>query len=88
MRVSLDTNVVVSAVATRGLCADLLHVILADLELVLGETVLRELARVLGRKIGVSRDTIRELDTFLRRQATVVTAGKARRRKSDRKSVV
>ena len=75
MKVFLDTNVVVSAVATRGLCADLLHVILAEHELVLGETVLTELRRVLGRKIGVPRETIRELETFLRRQATVVTAG-------------
>ena len=75
MKVSLDTNVVVSAVATRGLCADVLHVILAEHELVLGETVLTELRRVLGRKIGVPRETIRELETFLRRQATVVTAG-------------
>ncbi len=75
MKVFLDTNVVVSAVATRGLCADLLHAILAEHELVLGETVLTELRRVLGRKIGLPRETIRELETFLRRQATVVRAG-------------
>lgn len=77
MKVCLDTNVVVSAVATRGVCADLLHVILAEHELVLGETVLTEMRRVLSRKIGLSRDTIGELETFLRRQATVVTAREA-----------
>ena len=74
MKVYVDTNVVVSAVATRGVCADLLHVILAEHELVLGETVLTELRRVLGSKIGLSKETIGELETFLRRQATVVTA--------------
>ncbi len=74
MKVCLDTNIVVSAVATRGLCADLLHVILAEHELVLGETVLTELRRVLSRKIGLSKETIRELETLLRQQATVVTA--------------
>jgi putative PIN family toxin of toxin-antitoxin system len=77
LKVYLDTNVVVSAVATRGVCADLLHVILAEHELVLGETVLTEMRRVLRRKIGLSRDTIGELETFLRRQSTVVTAREA-----------
>lgn len=65
----------VSAVATRGMCVDLLNVILTEHELVLGETVLTELRRVLARKIGLPRETVRELETFLRRQATVVTAG-------------
>ena len=50
--VFLDTNVVVSAVATRGLCADLFHVVLAEHELVLGETVLTELRPVLRRRSG------------------------------------
>jgi putative PIN family toxin of toxin-antitoxin system len=77
LKVCLDTNVVVSAVATRGMCADLLHVILAEHELVLGETVMAELRRVLSRKIGLSKETIRELETLLRRQATVVTAREA-----------
>ncbi len=74
MRVFLDTNVVVSAVATRGLCADLLHAILAEHELVLGETVLTELRRVLARKIRLPNETIDDLETFLRRQAIVTTA--------------
>jgi putative PIN family toxin of toxin-antitoxin system len=74
LKVYVDTNVVVSAVATRGVCADLLHIILAEHELVLGETVLTELRRVLSRKIGLASETIGELETFLRQQATVVTA--------------
>ena len=74
MRVFLDTNVVVSAVATRGLCADLLVVLLAEHDLVLGETVLTELHQVLARKIRLPKETIRELDAFLRAQATVVPA--------------
>jgi putative PIN family toxin of toxin-antitoxin system len=75
VKVGLDTNVVVSAVATRGLCADLLIVILAEHDLVLGATVLAELQQVLARKIGVPKDTIRDLDAFLRSQATIVPAG-------------
>ncbi len=77
MKVFLDTNVVISAVATRGLCADLLHLILAEHELVMGETVLRELREVLRRKIGVSSETSDEFETFLRRHACVVQASDA-----------
>jgi putative PIN family toxin of toxin-antitoxin system len=74
VRVFLDTNVVVSAVATRGLCADLLQAILAEHELVLGETGLREVRRVLSRKIRVRSDTIEELEGLLRSHAMVVKA--------------
>ncbi|HVH66371.1 MAG TPA: putative toxin-antitoxin system toxin component, PIN family [Gemmatimonadales bacterium] len=74
MRVFLDTNVVVSAVATRGLCADLFAAILAEHELVLGETVLDEIRRVLGRKLRVQRATLEELDGLLSSHATVARA--------------
>jgi len=74
VKVFLDTNVVVSAVATRGLCADLFQAILAEHELVLGETVLGEVRRVLSRKIRVGRDTIEELEGLLRSHAMVVKA--------------
>ena len=79
MKVFLDTNVVVSAVATRGLCADLFQAILAEHELVLGETVLGELRTVLSRKMRVPRDTIQELEAHLRGHATVVKAATKRR---------
>ena len=74
MKVFLDTNIVVSAVATRGLCADLFQAILAEHELVLGETVLGEVRTVLSRKLRVARDTIQELEAYLRDHATVVKA--------------
>lgn len=51
MRVFLDTNVLVSAFASRGICADILEVILLDHDLITGRTVLRELARALGEKL-------------------------------------
>ena len=74
MKVFLDTNVVVSAVATRGLCADLFQAILAEHELVLGETVLGEVRTVLSRKMRVPRDAIHELEAYLRNHAIVVKA--------------
>ena len=55
MKVDLDTNVLVSAFGTRGICADILTVVLAEHELVVGEAVLSELSRVLHTKMKMSR---------------------------------
>ncbi len=66
MRVFLDTNVLASAFGTRGLCADVLRLILGEHELVTGEVVIEELRRVLSRKFGVPADTVKEIERFLR----------------------
>ena len=55
MRVCLDTNVLVAAFATRGLCADVLMAVLVDHELVIGDVILEELERVLAEKLGVPK---------------------------------
>ena len=51
MRVFLDANVLVSAFASRGLCADLLEVVLLEHDLVLGHNVVRELSKALRQKL-------------------------------------
>ncbi len=60
MRVLLDTNVIVSAVTTRGLCADVFRAVLAAHELVTCPRVLQEVRRVLGMKFGVPEQLIEE----------------------------
>ena len=70
MRVFLDTNVLVAAFATRGLCADLLRTILAEHELVSSATVCEELTRTLLEKIRVPEATVREIAAFLRASAS------------------
>ena len=77
MRVFLDTNVLASAFATRGICHDVVQVTLNEHQLVVGETVLTELRRVLVRKFKVSAEDAEETDAFLRREADV--SGKAPR---------
>ena len=72
MKIAIGTNVVVSAVATRGLCADLVQLILLEHELVLGETVLAELRQVLRRKLKLPEATVDDVGAFLRRRAIVV----------------
>jgi predicted nucleic acid-binding protein len=50
VRLFLDTSILVSAAATRGLCADLCHLVLAEHQLLLGQTVLEEFERVTARQ--------------------------------------
>jgi putative PIN family toxin of toxin-antitoxin system len=70
----LDTNVLVAAFATRGLCADVLRTVLAEHELLLSPTVIEELRRTLVEKIGVPEQTVRDIVTFLRASASVLDA--------------
>ncbi len=71
MRVFLDTNVLVSAFATRGVCADVPRVVLAEHTLVTGEVVLRELRRVLRKRIGLPPAAVDEIEAFLREYEVV-----------------
>lgn len=64
MRVCLDTNVLVAAFATRGLCADVMRVCLAEHELVIGEVHLNELRRVLKKKLRLPDDAIAAVEAI------------------------
>lgn len=68
MRVFLDTNVLVSAFLARGLCADLLRLVLSQHTLVTSEVVLAELRDVLGRKVRMPPQQIEAIVAFLRDQ--------------------
>ena len=71
MRVFLDTNVLVSAFATRGLCADVLRLVLSEHTLVTGDVVLRELARALRTRIKPPRAKVEQILSFLREHEVV-----------------
>ncbi|PQJ26889.1 putative toxin-antitoxin system toxin component, PIN family [Salinibacter sp. 10B] len=68
MRVFLDTNVLVSGFATRGLSADVVRLLLAEHELVTSEVVLEETRRVLTEKFGVPGDKADQIESLLRRR--------------------
>jgi putative PIN family toxin of toxin-antitoxin system len=71
VRVFLDTNVLVAAFATRGLCADAMRAVLAAHQLIVGDVVVDELAEVLTRRIRLPAATVREVLTLLRDQDLV-----------------
>jgi putative PIN family toxin of toxin-antitoxin system len=74
VRVFLDTNVLASALATRGLCTDLFELVLQGHELLVSEPVLRELERVLPGKLGLSRSVTDGFTSLLRAEALLTTA--------------
>jgi putative PIN family toxin of toxin-antitoxin system len=74
VRVFLDTNVLVAAFATRGLCADLLRTSLAEHELLSSATACEELTRTLPEKMRVPETTVREIAAFLRASASFPAA--------------
>ena len=65
MRVFVDTNVLVSAFATRGLCADILRLVLLEHTLIISERVLSELENNLANKLGVRESLPKEILAFL-----------------------
>jgi putative PIN family toxin of toxin-antitoxin system len=69
--VFLDTNVLVSAFATRGLCADVFRHVVSEHSLVTGEVVLKELRRVLRTRIRLPVRTIDAVEEFLREHEVV-----------------
>jgi putative PIN family toxin of toxin-antitoxin system len=72
LRIFLDTNVLVSAFASRGLCADLFELILLEHELVVGTQVLAELRRALRLKIKLPAARCDEIDEFLREHGGIL----------------
>jgi putative PIN family toxin of toxin-antitoxin system len=72
VRVFLDTNVLVAAFATRGLCADVFRLVLAEHELLVSAALIEEVTRTLTKKIHVPDPVVREIVAFLRASASTV----------------
>ena len=72
MRVVLDTNVLIAAFATRGLCEDVLRTILVEHKLVTSRFILDELERVLSDKLKMPASKVRAVTTFIRQTALIV----------------
>jgi len=66
VKVFLDTNVLVSALATRGLCADLYERLLTEHEVVIGEPVVLEVLDILQRKFRANHELLVKVEAELR----------------------
>jgi len=72
VKVVLDTNVLVAAFATRGLCEALFAACLASHEVVVSEHILKELRRHLRGKLKVSASHADAILAFLSEHTSVV----------------
>ena len=72
MKVVLDTNVILAAFATRGLCAAVFQLCLTKYKILLSEYILSEVAEGLANKIRLPHVTVQEITQFLREHAQMV----------------
>lgn len=73
MRIFLDTNVLASALTTRGLCAELFEVVLQSHDLLISEAVFHELQRILPEKLGQTETITNDFIALLRAEGQVIT---------------
>ncbi len=76
MKVFLDTNVLASAIATRGLCSELLESVIHDHELLTCQPVLRELEGVLIEKLRLPEAVVAGFLALLKAEGTIVESRK------------
>jgi len=72
MRVVLDTNVIVAAFATKGLCSDIFEICLLDHSIIISEYILLEVKEKLIEKIHLTQSSVNDIVSYLRNQAEVV----------------
>lgn len=74
MKVFLDTNVLIAAFATRGLCADVFRLAATEHELLIGAPVLVEIRRILETKLRMPAPARNDVLPVLRRFARAPAA--------------
>ena len=72
MRVVLDSNIFIAAVASRGLCEAVVELCLEQHRLIAGEEILEEVADKLRTKIKVPSRVVAEYLKFLRQNVEIV----------------
>lgn len=76
MRIFLDTNVLASSIATRGLCSELLESIIHDHELLICQPVLLELEEVLADKFRLPELVVEGFLSLLKAEGRMVASQK------------
>jgi putative PIN family toxin of toxin-antitoxin system len=75
VKVFADANVLVSAAATRGLCADVLREILTSHDLVLSRQVLEEVRRALRLKFRAATEAVADYVRLLEEEGVIAEPG-------------
>ncbi len=72
MRVVLDTNVIIAAFASRGLCSEVFEVCLSGHSVITSEFILSEVREKLFQKIRLPQAIVRNIITYLRDTSEIV----------------
>jgi putative PIN family toxin of toxin-antitoxin system len=72
MRIVLDTNVIVAAFATRGLCAEVFEICLTDHTIILSEHILYEIEKNVIKKISLPDKMVRDIIGHIRNNSDIV----------------
>jgi putative PIN family toxin of toxin-antitoxin system len=78
MRVTLDSDVLIAAFATRGLCQAVVELCIEKHEILLGEDVLREVKDCFIGKLKVPSALAKELALFIEENSDIPDAGEPR----------
>lgn len=73
MKILLDTNVIIAAFATRGICHAIYELCLVSHEIVLSDYILHEVSRNLRKKLRMPLPQVEQIVTFLEQHACMVT---------------
>jgi len=71
MNILIDSNVLFSAFISRGICAEIMELVLTSHNLILCEEILAELKKNLAKKIGVPDAVICEYTNLLKMRSIV-----------------
>ncbi len=71
MKVILDTNVIIAAFATHGLCHLVFESVVAHHELISSEFLMKEVCENLKRKIKLPQGRIDEINAFIRSHSKI-----------------
>ena len=74
MRVVLDTNVIISAFATRGLCAEIFELCVLNHTVITSEEILEEVSENLKKKLRLPDRVVQEITQYLREVTQVADA--------------
>ncbi|MBI2118684.1 MAG: putative toxin-antitoxin system toxin component, PIN family [Elusimicrobia bacterium] len=72
MRIVFDSNILVAAFATRGLCNEIFELCLVQHQIFLSGGILQEVKKTLGVKIHLPEKRVQEIIKFLQSKTTLV----------------
>jgi putative PIN family toxin of toxin-antitoxin system len=82
MKVVLDTNVIVAAFATQGLCHALIELCIDRHEIVVSHEILREVEAALQKKLKVPPSVVKDTTDYLTSHASVQRSKRLEKRTS------